>query len=364
MEKITMQDIADALGISRVTVSKAFNNQSGVSESLRDTIFQKARELGYAKVPYTALQKLEQTQASAQQHTSPANTVSLIVSRPDSAVFWTSIIHRMAQELACYNINLMYTYVPSAYTPDFSLPPILKAKNSMIAGCVILNVYDSTILSMVNELSVPKVFLDTVPSLYRQQLNGDLLLIEGYRTEYDITESLVQSGHTRIGFLGDIYYAQTNLERYRGYCACMQAHRLEIDAKYCLTGSIGIFSYGKELQDFLSSLDDWPTAFVCVSDFMAHFVKQYMDENPQYVPYPVELTGFDNSDEYTNVAGTITTANVPTSLLGKRLALQLLFRTQHPDAPYELTFVRPTIVPVFPYRKFPDIRKKEIPKNR
>ena len=26
MEKITMQDIADALNISRVTVSKAFNN--------------------------------------------------------------------------------------------------------------------------------------------------------------------------------------------------------------------------------------------------------------------------------------------------------------------------------------------------
>lgn len=344
MEKITMQDIADALGISRVTVSKAFNNQSGVSDSLRDTIFEKARELGYAKIPYIEIEKLEKTQTKAQHHSQPTNTVALIVSRPDSAVFWTSIIHRMAQELASYNINLMYTYVPSVYTPDFSLPPILKNGSGMIDGCVILNVYDSTILGMVNELSLPKVFLDTVPSLYRQQLNGDLLLIEGYRTVYDITESLVQSGHTRIGFLGDIYYAQTNLERYRGYCACMQAHRLEIRSKYCLTGSIGIFSYGKELHDFLSRLDDWPTAFVCVSDFMAHFVKQYMDENPQHVPYPVVLTGFDNSEEYTNVAGTITTANVPTALLGKRLALQLLFRTQHPDAPFELTFVRPTII--------------------
>ena len=66
MEKITMQDIADALGISRVTVSKAFNNQSGVSDTLRDTIFEKARELGYAKVPYTELEKLEK---QAQQAT-------------------------------------------------------------------------------------------------------------------------------------------------------------------------------------------------------------------------------------------------------------------------------------------------------
>lgn len=337
MEKITMQDIADALNISRVTVSKAFNNQSGVSDSLRELIFEKARELGYAKVPYQALEQIQQ-----QEH--PNHTVSLIVSRPDSAVFWTSIIHRMAQELSSYNINLMYTYVPSTYTKTFSLPPILKNANSGIDGVIVLNVYDSTILSMVNELSLPKVFLDTVPSLYRHQLNGDLILIEGCRTEYDITESLIQSGHTDIGFLGDINYAQTNMERYRGYCACMQAHRLEIQPAYCLTGSIGIFSYGKDLYDFLNGLTDWPTAFVCVSDFVAHFVKQYMDENPHHLPHPVTLTGFDNSEEYTNVAGHITTANVPTSLLGKRLALQLLFRTQHPDAPYELTFVRPVII--------------------
>lgn len=337
MEKVTMQDIADALNISRVTVSKAFNNQSGVSDSLRELIFEKARELGYAKVPYLALEQM-------QQHEQLARTVSLIVSRPDSAVFWTSIIHRMAQELLNYNINLMYTYVPSAYTKSFSLPSILTSANGSIDGVIVLNVYDSTILSMVNELSLPKVFLDTVPSLYRLQLNGDLILIEGYRTEYDITESLVQSGHTEIGFLGDIHYAQTNLERYRGYCACMQAHRLEIRPEQCLTGSIGIFSYGKELYAFLNSLAEWPTAFVCVSDFVAHFVKQYMDENPQRLPHPVVLTGFDNSEEYTNVAGHITTANVPTSLLGKRLALQLLFRTEHPDAPYELTFVRPSII--------------------
>ena len=35
MSKVTMQDIADELGISRVTVWKVFNNHSGVSEAVR-----------------------------------------------------------------------------------------------------------------------------------------------------------------------------------------------------------------------------------------------------------------------------------------------------------------------------------------
>ena len=337
MEKITMKDIADALNISRVTVSKAFNNQAGVSDTLRELILAKAKELGYAKLPYQAIEQLQQEQPQQNQR-----TVSLIVSRPDSAFFWTNIIHRMAQELSNYNINLMYTYVPSVYTNSFNLPSILL--NGGVDGVIVLNVYDPQILTMVNELSLPKVFLDTVPDLSFPQLNGDLMLIEGFCSEMDLTDMLVREGHKEIGFLGDINYALTNLERYRGYCASMEKNGLIVQPQNCLTGSIDIFSYGKELNTFLDGLKNWPTAFVCVSDFVAHFVQMYIENNPQRIPHPVVLTGFDNTGEYTNVAGRIPTANVPTGLLGKRLALQLLFRTEHRDAPYELTFLRPTII--------------------
>ena len=47
MSKVTMQDIADALGISRITVWKVFNKQNGVSDELRTQIFDMARTLGY-----------------------------------------------------------------------------------------------------------------------------------------------------------------------------------------------------------------------------------------------------------------------------------------------------------------------------
>ena len=49
MPKPTMQDIADALNTSRITVWKALNNRPGVSEALRRQIQQKAQELGYGK---------------------------------------------------------------------------------------------------------------------------------------------------------------------------------------------------------------------------------------------------------------------------------------------------------------------------
>ena len=49
MAKATMQDIADALNTSRITVWKALNNRPGVSAALRAEIQRKAQELGYTK---------------------------------------------------------------------------------------------------------------------------------------------------------------------------------------------------------------------------------------------------------------------------------------------------------------------------
>ena len=45
--RITMQDIADACGLSRNTVSKVFNGRGSVPRTTRDLVLQKARELGY-----------------------------------------------------------------------------------------------------------------------------------------------------------------------------------------------------------------------------------------------------------------------------------------------------------------------------
>ena len=46
MSKPTMQDIADALSVSRITVWKALSNRPGVSDSMRAPIHPKATELG------------------------------------------------------------------------------------------------------------------------------------------------------------------------------------------------------------------------------------------------------------------------------------------------------------------------------
>lgn len=330
MNKVTMQDIADALGISRVTVWKVFNNYANVSAALRESVLAKAKEMGYSK----GISDPEQSELE--------RNVSVIVSRPNSATFWTDIIHRLAQELCAHNVNLIYTYMPSSYSDKYSMPPVLYSNT--VQGAIVLNINDARFLEQINQLSIPKVFLDIVPQFDRGKLKGDLLLLEGYHSVYRITESLLKRGIRDIGFIGDIQYAKTNLDRYKGFCQCMKEHQITVRDEICMTRKIGIFSYDKEINRFLDSLEKLPEAFVCVSDYVAHFLELYLAEHRDRIPDGIVVTGYDGSSEYSNIADLITTAEVKTGLLGKRLAMQIIYRMEHEDAPYELTFIEPSIV--------------------
>ena len=46
-KSVTMSDIANELGVSTVTVSKALGDKDGVGDDLRERIKQKANEMGY-----------------------------------------------------------------------------------------------------------------------------------------------------------------------------------------------------------------------------------------------------------------------------------------------------------------------------
>ena len=58
-KRVTIQDIADALGLSRNTVSKAINNTGVLSDSTREKVLQKTVEMGYKQFTYMNPEQLK-----------------------------------------------------------------------------------------------------------------------------------------------------------------------------------------------------------------------------------------------------------------------------------------------------------------
>src|SRR5690606_19678744 len=109
-------------------------------------------------------------------------------------------------------VNLMYNYLPPNYYEGYTLPDILY--NGTVEGIVIINVYDIKLLSMLNRLNMPKVFLDVATDFPIDTVTGDLIILEGKRSVKKITNEIIKKGRTEIGFIGDIHYALTNKERF------------------------------------------------------------------------------------------------------------------------------------------------------
>jgi LacI family transcriptional regulator len=331
MEKVTMQDIADKIGVSRISVWKAFNRPDSVSDSLRDKVMSAATELGYPKAYST------DNVIPSENH----GVISVIVSRPNSSLFWTNIIHQVAKEFAKKGIDVLYSYAPSVYKPEFE--PSLSRIQRDADGLIVLNIYDEVLLEHINKLEVPKVFLDATCKTDLTSLTGDVLLIEGIDTEDAITQSVIDKGCKRIGFAGDIDYAHTNYDRYLGFLQAMDRNGLEVSKEDCLTHFTDIYSYQKDISKYISSFSTLPDAIICASDHVAHIICECCAER-NISPDDLILTGYDNSVEYDNTAGRITTADVDTHSLGSKLASELQFRISRPTAPMSKIYFYPEII--------------------
>lgn len=325
MSKVTMQDIADALHTSRVTVWKAFNNRDGVSQELREQILLKAKEMGYSKFS-----------ADSQLVSSKHKIVSLVVSRPETSNFWMNIVHQIAKELSKNDIDLIYTYLPTSYAEGYTLPGALS--DGTTSGCIILNVYDLQLTKMLNALDIPKIFLDIVPAIPVWEVHGDLFLLEGQETVRRLVSDFIDLGYTRFGFIGDINYAKTNSLRYDGFVKAHKEHHMAIDPACCMLISQTDYHYEDEVFAFLDGLKKMPEVFICVNDYVAHVVNTYLADQGISVPDDVIITGYDGTAEHASHSTMSATVLVDTTALGKRLARQLIFRMENPADCREIVY--------------------------
>lgn len=333
MKRAKIQDIADLLNISRVTVWKVFNNKEGVSEDMRRKVLECAAELNF--------QPSKLQEAGFSFPLKKQTLVSVVVSRPETSVFWMKIIHQLAEEFSNTGIGLMYTYLPAEIPDGYILPQSLM--DGSIQGIIIMNVYDKTALSLLNGLSLPKVFLDIVTDMSIESLNGDILLLEGRDSIKEIVTSLANKGHKRIGFIGDIQYAKTNMERYEGYVSAMYQMGIPIEPNICYTGNMTVKTYVEIIEEFMNKIEQLPDAFVCVNDHAANMLVQYLESHGYRVPEDVAVSGYDDNNEFIYTKN-LTTVQVNNSQIAKRLAKQLLYRIDNLEDPYEITYIRTKVI--------------------
>lgn len=296
VKKVSMQDIADRLQISKNAVSLALMDKKGVSEDMKSRIIQTAKELGYG--PYGKKQ---------------VEHPNLLVVVPDRITsyddndhfhFYHDMIWGLESAIRKSGYNAIIVRVDLAMEQNLILPGQFDDIN--YAGIVLFGIMEKAYAEMIWKLDVPLVMLDS----YYRDLPCPAVTSANMEGAYQAAEYLIGRGHHRIGFIGPVNLTTSHEERWYGFWRAMQQSGIRVEEKWCLTYSSGYHSTRQEISELLGRMDQMPTAFFCGNDRIALLLSEVLQERGIRVPADISIMGFDDLNMSAASAPPLTTMRV------------------------------------------------------
>lgn len=338
--KVTLQDIADALGLSRNTVSRAINNSDSIAEATKKKIFQKAAEMGYKQ--FNLISPF--TEPASPPLASGANEIALFThSLPGNSHFGAKLLDTFQKKVSESG------YKFSIYTiGDFEIDQLCFPANfnpTHTAGILCLELFSETYSDFLCNQEIPLLFVDTVFNHGDLNLQADLLYMENQTSVYLMLKKLIHDGYRNISFIGDRFHCQSFYERWKSYCAVMADHNIPINTDTnILDSDSNPYADTDWLARRIKQLPSLPDVFFCANDFLAISTLKVLKSMNISVPNDVMLCGFDNAPESVIVEPTLTTIEIPSRSMGFIAADLLISRISHPNMPYRTTHVKTDII--------------------
>ncbi|HJA67312.1 MAG TPA: LacI family DNA-binding transcriptional regulator [Candidatus Mediterraneibacter cottocaccae] len=331
-KKVTIQDIADSLGLSRNTVSKALNNTGVLADDTRRRILEKAAEMGYSRFIYVQQEPFIQT--------GEVKELALITQNmPYGSHFGTFALNTFQEKISQNNFRLSMFPARDEEIRALQLPLGLDKDN--IEGIVCMELFDPDYIEMLGSLGLPLLFVDTAYDTDFTQIDADFLLMENHASVFRLTDTLIQNGFQRLAFAGDCRHCRSFFERYQGFADALRANGLSpVNTQFSAPDT---FSDSGLLAEAVKRLLVLPDAFICANDFVAVDLIRSFKKQGIRVPEDVRITGFDNAAESRIIEPHLTTVDIPSSKMGYIAADMLLSRIADPEIPYRITHVRTTV---------------------
>ncbi|MCR2806617.1 LacI family DNA-binding transcriptional regulator [Paenibacillus soyae] len=329
-EKVTIQDIADALGISRNTASKALNGVESIPAETRNKVIKKAIELKYKQFAYVDTDSV-MTKA-------PGNIALLTCNLPGISHFGSQLLNGLEIKISSEGYNLSIHMVREYEIEAMVLPKNFEA--SKVDGIICIEMFDKGYSELVSGLGIPAIFIDSTSEIFYTDLQADLILMENKHSSYRMTSRLIENGHKKLGFVGDYNHCKSFNERWAGFNRALADASLKPDPSVCITEEDRFFFEPEWMERQLDRMNELPAAFVCANDFIAIGLMKALKNRNVRIPEDVAVCGFDDSPESRIVDPPLTTAHIPNNQMGIIAADMLLARVKDPARPFQITHVK------------------------
>lgn len=315
-----MQDIANELNISKNSVSQALRNKNGVSEATKKAVHAAAERLGY---------NYEKTKAqSASKHFALLAT--------EFALSQTSFFGEIIQGMQSFCLSQGHSIEIINITKKMTKLQELKNNLTNFDGIFFLSHSNHNFMKEVKETGVPTILIDH----HEPDMDCDTILTKNTDGVFKIIQYLHQNDYKKIGFIGDIDFSPSYLERLRGFKRSLEYFNLSIEDKYLITQ---IKEEQGALFETLKNVQKMPDAWFCVNSGLAFMLNSYLQARGYKIPNDIAVVCFDDTEFTRTATPRITNVATNTFFMGELSVKTMLDRLNNPNAPFVHKQILPTL---------------------
>ena len=339
-KKVTIQDIADALGISRNTVSKAINNSDGLADATRERILKKAVEMGYKQFSYVStLANIVASEPYAQEEPSGhVGEIALLTSTfLTLSHFASTMLDKFQQEISQFGFTMNTHRVTEENLRDMTLPRSFRREQVKAVVCI--EMFDHAYDEMLCELDMPVLFVDGPNKMNGDSLPADQLYMDNTTEITRFVNEVLAAGHTRVGFVGDYTRCQSFYERYTAMRQAMLMSGVPVEERYVIP-----YDHVDEFVETLALLEELPDVFICANDFVAGDLIRGLFAIGKSVPRDVRVLGFDDAPESRITKPTLSTVHIHTQIMAYTAVALLIARMKEPSLDYRVVHTETELI--------------------
>lgn len=308
MEQVTLKQIAEYLGISIATVSKALKDYPDVSQKTKDLVKAEAKRLNYQPNSF-----------AVNLRTKESKTIGLII--PEVVhFFFGNIVQAIITQAE--KKGYLVIILQSDDKPDLEKKQIDLLISKRVDGIMISlanNTVDISHLHKVQQQGIPLVMFDKISKL----VPCSKVIIDDRKAAYDATRHLIEQGCQKIAHFRGPLLPQNSIDRFLGYKKALEDHGLQYDTK--LVFLCDPITYEKGREHAATILNDGIAidGIFANTDMVAIGALSMFNERGVAVPEQIKIIGFSNWFISSAMTPTLSTVDQPGTKMGKKVFKRL-----------------------------------------
>lgn len=312
--RTSLKEMAEQLGVSIATVSRALRNSHEVGEEMKARVQELAKKLNYRPNPFA--QSLRQRKPKV---------IGVVV--PNLVTHYYAAVLDGIED---YATKAGYAVVAANSHEDHireekAIDNFVGMYVEGIIACLAQDTVDYSHFTEINEMGIPLVFFarTCLPDIFSSVVsNGDEAALKA-------TRHLIDTGSKRIAFIGGPTHLDMVKRRKHGYLEALRERNINIDRSIVINGDIDYESARNATLSLLKR-DDRPDAILAFNDIITYAAFDAIKTLELKIPEDVAIIGFTEAESSAFVTPKLSVIMDQAHLTGEK-ACDLLLRNIHGD---------------------------------